>query len=176
MKSSKKYFFYALILGFLTMTGPIAIDVFVPIIPTLASNFNVHIGIIELTLTAVFAGNGLGQIFYGTIADRFGRKPVIIATLFIYFLTTIGAGLATNVEILIFWRFMQGLLMASGRILANAVARDLYQGEKLTRLITLILAIGILSSVFSAPIGGYIAENYEWHIVFVFMVNLCDNY
>ena len=169
MSEKRNYLFYALILGFLTMTGPIAIDVFVPIIPTLANDFNVNIGLIELSLTAIFAGNGLGQIIYGTIADRFGRKPVILITLFIYFITTIGAGLAINVETLIFWRFLQGLLMASGRILANAVARDLFESEKLTKLITLVMAICILSSIFSAPLGGYLAENHTWRTVFWFM-------
>ena len=169
MSENNKYLFYALILGFLTMTGPISIDVFVPIIPKLAREFEVNVGLIELSLTAIFAGNGLGQIIYGSIADRYGRKPVILTTLLIFFITTIGAGLASNIETLIFWRFFQGLLMASGRILANAVARDLFGRERLTKLITLVMAIGILSSLLSAPVGGYLAENYSWQMVFWFM-------
>ena len=169
MPENRNYLFYALILGFLTMTGPISIDVFVPMIPKLASEFAVNVGLIELSLTAIFAGNGLGQIIYGTIADRYGRKPVILATLFIFFITTIGAGFASNIETLIFWRFFQGLLMASGRILANAVARDLFERERLTKLITLVMAIGIISSLLSAPVGGYLAENHTWQTVFWFM-------
>ena len=169
MSEKRDYLFYALILGFLTMTGPIAIDVFVPIIPKISSEFNVKVGLIELSLTAIFIGNGLGQIIYGTVADRFGRKPIILITLFIYFVTTIGAGLSANSETLIFWRFIQGLLMAAGRILANAVARDLFEKERLTKLITLVMAVGILSSLFSAPFGGYLAENHAWQAVFWFM-------
>ena len=169
MPKNKNYLFYAVMLGFLTMTGPISIDVFVPIIPKLATGLSVNIGLIELSLTAIFVGNGLGQIIYGAIADRYGRKPVILITLFIFFITTVGAGMASNIETLIFWRFIQGLLMASGRILANAVARDLFERKRLTKLITLVMAIGILSSLLSAPIGGYLAENYNWQTVFWFM-------
>ena len=162
MSENRNYLFIALILGLLTMTGPISIDVFVPIIPKIAIDLHVTVGFIELSLTAIFAGNGLGQIIYGTISDKFGRKPVILTTLFIFLLTTIGAALSSNIEILIFWRFVQGLLMASGRILANAVARDLFEQEKLRKLITLVMAVGILSSLFSAPVGGYLAENHAW--------------
>ena len=169
MPKNKNYLFYAVVLGFLTMTGPISIDVFVPIIPKLATGLSVNLGLIELSLTAIFVGNGLGQIIYGAIADRYGRKPVILITLFIFFITTVGAGMASNIETLIFWRFIQGLLMASGRILANAVARDLFERKRLTKLITLVMAIGILSSLLSAPIGGYLAENYNWQTVFWFM-------
>jgi DHA1 family bicyclomycin/chloramphenicol resistance-like MFS transporter len=169
MSENRNYLFIALILGLLTMTGPISIDVFVPIIPKIAIDLHVTVGFIELSLTAIFAGNGLGQIIYGTISDKFGRKPVILTTLFIFLLTTVGAGLSSNIEILIFWRFVQGLLMASGRILANAVARDLFEQEKLRKLITLVMAVGILSSLFSAPVGGYLAENCAWQTVFWFM-------
>jgi DHA1 family bicyclomycin/chloramphenicol resistance-like MFS transporter len=169
MSEKRNYLFIALILGLLTMTGPISIDVFVPIIPKIAVDLQVNVGFIELSLTAIFAGNGLGQIIYGTISDKFGRKPVILTTLFIFLLTTIGAGLSSNIETLIFWRFFQGLLMASGRILANAVARDLFEQEKLRKLITLVMAVGILSSLFSAPVGGYLAENCAWQTVFWFM-------
>jgi len=166
---NRNYLFYALILGFLTMTGPISIDVFVPMIPKMASEFRTNVGMIELSLAAIFAGNGLGQIIYGAVADRYGRKPVILTTLFIFLITTLGAGLAEDIETLIFWRFFQGLLMASGRILANSVARDLFEHKMLTKLITLVMAIGILSSLLSAPVGGYLAENHNWQSVFWFM-------
>ena len=166
MSKKQEYLFYAIILGLLTMTGTVAVDLFVPAIPSISSDFNIGIGSIELSLAALFIGNGIGQIIYGSISDRFGRKPVILVSLLIYFITTVGAGLSTSIEILIIWRFFQGLLMASGRILANAVARDLFERDKLARFITVIMGVGILSSLFSAPLGGFLSENLRWPTVF----------
>ncbi len=166
MTEHKTYIFYAVILGFLTMTGPIAIDVFLPAVPLLAKDFQVSTGSVELSLTAIFAGNALGQIIFGPLSDRFGRKPIILSALIIYLISAIGSGFANNIETLIFWRFIQGLLVASGRILANAVARDLYNEERLTKLITTMWFIGLCFSISSAPIGGYLSENYSWRSVF----------
>ena len=151
MSKKQEYLFYAILLGLLTMTGTVAVDLFVPAIPSISSDFNIGIGSIELSLAALFIGNGIGQIIYGSISDRFGRKPVILVSLLIYFITTVGAGLSTNIEILIIWRFFQGLLMASGRILANAVARDLFERDRLARFITLIMGVGILLHFFQLP-------------------------
>ena len=82
---SQGYIFYACLLGFLTMIGPIAIDIFLPAVPAIAQGLNVGIGSIEFSLTAIFAGNALGQIIYGPLSDRFGRKPIIVLALLIYF-------------------------------------------------------------------------------------------
>ena len=166
MSKKQEYLFYALILGFLTMTGTVAVDLFIPAVPLISSDFKTGIGSIELSLASLFIGNGIGQIIYGSISDRFGRKPVILVSLLIYFITTIGAGLSTNIEILVIWRFFQGLMMASGRILANAVARDLFERDKLARFITIIMGVGIISSLFSAPLGGFLSENFTWRTVF----------
>jgi MFS transporter, DHA1 family, multidrug resistance protein len=169
MSDRRTYLFYALALGFLTMIGPISIDTFLPMIPSMAKGLNVGIGSIEFSLTAIFSGNAIGQILYGPLADRFGRRPIIIIALFVFFVATIGAGLATDIETLVYWRFLQGLMMASGRILANSVARDLYEREKLAKMITVIMVVGIMSSIGSAPLGGYLSEHYSWPTVFWFM-------
>ena len=84
MSKKQEYLFYAIILGLLTMTGTVAVDLFVPAIPSISSDFNIGIGSIELSLAALFIGNGIGQIIYGSISDRFGRKPVILVSLLIY--------------------------------------------------------------------------------------------
>jgi len=103
------------------------------------------------------------------LADRYGRKPIILLALFIYFAATIGAGLASDVGSLVFWRFVQGLVTASGRILANSVARDLFEREKLAKLITAFMLIGALSTLGSAPLGGYLSEHFPWQTIFWFM-------
>ena len=169
MSDRRIFILYATLLGFLTMLGPIAIDAFLPMVPAIADGLGVGIGSIELSLTAIFTGNALGQIIYGPLADRFGRKPIILLALFIYFAATVGAGLSDTIGTLVFWRFIQGLVIAAGRILANSVARDLYDKEKLAKMITTFMLIGALSTLGSAPLGGYLSEHYSWQTIFIFM-------
>jgi DHA1 family bicyclomycin/chloramphenicol resistance-like MFS transporter len=166
MSKRRLLLFYALLLGYLTMVGPIAIDGFLPAVPAIANGLGVGISSIEFSLTAIFAGNALGQILYGPLADRFGRKPIILLTLSIYFAATIGAGLSETVGSLVFWRFLQGLVLASGRILSNAVSRDLFERDKLAKLITGFMLVGAASTLGAGPLGGYLSENFSWQSIF----------
>ena len=79
----------AILLGGLAMLGPISIDIFLPAVPSMAQDLGVGIGSIELTLTAIFTGTAFGQIIYGPLSDRFGRKPVILVALCLYGASTI---------------------------------------------------------------------------------------
>ncbi len=169
MPDRRHFIFYIILLGFLTMIGPISIDGFLPMVPLIAESLNVGIGSVEFSLTAIFAGNAVGQIIYGPLSDRFGRKPIILLALSIYITATIGAGLSSSIGTLVFWRFAQGLVIASGRILANAVARDLFEREKLAKAITGYMAIGALSTLGSAPLSGYLSEIFPWQSIFIFM-------
>ena len=159
----------ALLLGGLAMLGPISIDLFLPAIPAMAEDLGVSIGSIELTLTAIFAGIAFGQILYGPLSDKFGRKPVILVTLFLFGTSTIAVAQATTLEPIIFWRFVQGILSASGRIIANAVARDQFEGERLGKLISLIFLVSISASVLNPIVGGLLVSTYGWQSVFLGM-------
>ena len=151
------------------MLGPISIDIFLPAVPSMAEDLGVSIGSIELTLTAIFAGTAFGQILYGPLSDRFGRKPVILVTLFLFGTSTIAVAQASSLEPIVFWRFLQGMLLASGRIIANAAARDQYDGERLGKLISLIFIVSISASVLNPIVGGLLVANYSWQSVFLGM-------
>ena len=159
----------AILLGGLAMLGPISIDIFLPVIPNMSEDLNVSIGNIELTLTAIFLGNAFGQILYGPLSDRFGRKPVILVTLFLFGATTIAVGQASTLEPILLWRFVQGILLASGRIIANAAARDQYEGERLGKLISLIFIVSCSASVINPLLGGILVANFGWQSVFLVM-------
>ena len=165
----KAYLPMAILLGGLAMLGPISIDIFLPAVPNMAEDLNVSIGNIELTLTAIFLGNAFGQILYGPLSDRFGRKPVILVTLFLFGGTTVAVGQASTLEPILLWRFVQGVLLASGRIIANAAARDQYEGERLGKLISLIFIVSCSASVINPLLGGILVANFGWQSVFLVM-------
>ena len=144
---SSSYLLICFILGLLAMMGPISIDILLPILPAMASGLTVTISQIEFTMTAIFAGSAFGQILYGPISDRLGRKTVILSSLFLYILTVLILSLSASFILVFILRFIQGLLMASGRIIANAAARDLFEGKQLARLISTIYFISIAASI-----------------------------
>lgn len=159
----------SILLGGLAMTGPISIDGFLPAMPSIAKDLGVSIGSVELSLTAIFAGNALGQILYGPLSDRYGRKSIALIAIFIFGVSSVGLSLSGSLGPIIFWRFIQGVCLASGRIIANAAARDQYEKERLGKLVSLIFIVSVSSSVFTPLIGGYVAETYNWQSVFVLM-------
>ena len=141
MPTRKIYFFYAVALGFLTMTGPVAIDLFLPAIPIIAESFHISTVSVELSLTAIFAGNALGQLVYGPLSDRFGRKPIILSAMLIYFISAIGSGLASNIHI----KLLRGNIGVSRD---HKKAVNIFGFILLTLLITIVLKLDIITLSF----------------------------
>ena len=157
------------LLGAMAMLGPLSIDIVLPVLPTMAQELGEPMGRIELSMTAIFAGGAVGQIIYGPLSDRYGRKPVILVALILFTISTIAVSRATTLEPIIFWRFIQGLVMASGRIIANAAARDQFDRERLGKLISLIFLVSVSASVINPLIGGFMVTNFGWQSVFLVM-------
>jgi DHA1 family bicyclomycin/chloramphenicol resistance-like MFS transporter len=167
MATRRSFMFYAVMLGILTMMMPLGTDIFLASMPAFARDYGMSVGAAELTLAAFFAGNAVGQIFWGPLSDRFGRKPIIVIAVASYFLAALAIAFSDNFTLAVILRVVQGAAASSGRILANAVSRDLYDREKLAQLISFVMAAGAISAIVTGPLGGFIAEHFDWQAAFI---------
>ena len=156
--------FLTIILGLLATLGPIGQDMYIPSIPKIAADLGTTTNLVIFSVSAVLFGNAIGQMVHGPLADRFGRKPVIMGVL-ILFIASSGAALwATSIEVLVVLRFFQGLAQSGGRILANAIARDYFEKERLGKLMSDIMFVTAIGTVVAPISGGFIAQHLPWQV------------
>ena len=165
----KALLFLTIILGLLNMLGPIGIDMFLAGVPNIAEGLGTTPNRVIASISMVMLGNAFGQLILGPLSDRFGRKPIILLTLFIFAGSALASGLSPSIEYLIFWRFIQGLAISSGRILAAAVARDLFDREQLGKMMADILFVTAMAAIMFPIIGGQIAQHLPWQWLFLAM-------
>ena len=151
-----------ILLGVLAMLGPIAHDIFVPAIPIIADGLNSTTSQVSVSISAIFLGSAIGTLFLGPLADRFGRKVIILWVLGIYTVAAIAGALSPNAEMLIISRFFQGLAVAGGKVLSATVARDLFEKETLGKAMSIIMFMAAISAVIAPLVGGYAANYLPW--------------
>jgi DHA1 family bicyclomycin/chloramphenicol resistance-like MFS transporter len=148
----------ALLLG----TQPITTDLYLPALPGLAADLGSPMGSTQLTLSALLFAFGLGQLLLGPAADRFGRRPVLLAGLAGYVLASFGSALAPDIAALVAWRALQGLGMAAAVVCARAMVRDLYAPAEGARVMSKALSgLGLLALA-SPLLGGVLASTLGW--------------
>ncbi|MEU6475512.1 multidrug effflux MFS transporter [Streptomyces sp. NPDC047017] len=156
-----------LILGGLTATPPLAMDMYLPSLPEVTRSLHAPAATVQLTLTACLAGMALGQLVVGPMSDRWGRRRPLLAGLAVYVLATALCALAPNVEVLVAFRLAQGLAGAAGIVIARAVVRDLYDGVAMARFFSTLMLISGVAPIVAPLIGGQILRVTDWRGVFV---------
>ncbi|WP_439942930.1 multidrug effflux MFS transporter [Streptomyces sp. BBFR115] len=156
-----------LILGGLTATPPLAMDMYLPSLPGVTRSLHAPAATVQLTLTACLAGMALGQLVVGPMSDRWGRRRPLLAGLAVYVLATALCALAPNVETLVAFRLAQGLAGAAGIVIARAVVRDLYDGVAMARFFSTLMLISGVAPIVAPLIGGQILRITDWRGVFV---------
>ena len=155
--------------GGLMAMAVISTDVFVPALPALAEYFGTDASVIALTLSVYLAGFALGQLAYGPLSDRFGRRPPLLSGVLIFVVASAACVVAPTIETLIAARFFQAIGACSGQVIMRAVLRDGHTPAETTRMLAYATgAMGITSAV--APVlGAYILQAFGWRLVFVLM-------
>lgn len=155
------------LLAALTSLGPLSTDMYLPSLPAIGLYFGRSIADVQMTLSAFLIGFAAGQVFYGPLADRHGRRPVLLAGLGLFTAATIGCALAPNLETLIFARFVQALGASGPIVLARSIVRDLYVLERAGReLARMGMIMGLVPAI--APvIGGVLEVSFGWRASFL---------
>jgi MFS transporter, DHA1 family, multidrug resistance protein len=154
------------VLGGLTMFGPLSLDLYLPALPQLADDLNASASAAQLTITACLVGLAVGQLVAGPMSDRFGRRRPLMIGLVTYVLASVACALAPSVTVLVVLRLIQGLAGAAGIVISRAVARDLYSGSALMIFFSRLLLIAGLAPVLAPVLGGQLSRIMSWRGIF----------
>lgn len=169
-KPGNKNRYIILILGLLTAIGPFSIDMYLPAFPDIARGLNTSVSKVMLSLSSFFIGISAGQLIYGPLLERFGRKKPLYAGLIIYLLASIGCALSTTVDALIMFRLLQALGGCAGMVAARAMVRDLFEVKKNAKIFSLLMLVVAVSPILAPTLGGYITAGFGWRYVFAMLI------
>lgn len=166
-RSKWQDFFLVLILGLLNTIGPFSIDMYLPAFPEIAADLHTDIPNVALSVSTYFLGFAAGQILYGPLLDRFGRKKPLYIGLSFYIVATIICGLSNSINALLVLRAMQALSGCVGAVAALAMVRDFYPPDKSASIISLLLLVIGLSPLLAPTAGSFVSDAWGWRYVFV---------
>jgi DHA1 family bicyclomycin/chloramphenicol resistance-like MFS transporter len=159
----------ALLAG-LSAFGPLTTDMYLPSLPEIARELDASTAQVQLTISAYLIGFAVGQIVYGPVSDRHGRRPVLLVAIMLYCAASLACALSSSIDMLIGARFLQAVGGCGGVVLTRAVVRDLYSGVRAGRELSLIAAVMALAPVMAPIAGGVVQTGFGWRAVFLVLV------
>ncbi|MGE0230731.1 MAG: multidrug effflux MFS transporter [Flavobacteriaceae bacterium] len=147
--------------------APIGLNIPLPALPSIARTFGVDYGVAQYIVTVYLISVAIGQLIYGPLADRFGRKPVMVAGLVIYCAGSLAAFFAPDAMVLIFARGVQALGGCAGIVVGRAMVRDMFEHTKAASVLSYITVAIVITPMMSPALGGLIEEAYGWRFVFL---------
>lgn len=167
-----KKFYLILILGLLTAIGPFSIDMYLPAFPDIAVNLHSTVAQVMLSLSSFFIGISVGQLIYGPLLERLGRKKPLYAGLCIYLLASVGCAMAKSVDALIWFRLLQALGGCAGMVAARAIVRDLFEVHENAKVFSLLMLVVAVSPIIAPTLGGYLTAAFGWRYVFAVLIGV----
>ncbi|MFZ1950819.1 MAG: multidrug effflux MFS transporter [Pseudolabrys sp.] len=158
------------LLAALSAIGPLTTDMYLPSLPDIAWQLDASTPQVQFTISAYLIGFAIGQIFYGPVSDRHGRKPVLLAAIALYCVASLVCALSTSIEMLIVARAFQALGGSGGIVLTRAIVRDIYSGARAGRELSLIASVMALAPVLAPIVGGVLQTGFGWRAVFLTLV------
>lgn len=169
MKLSPGTAAFTIFLGALTAVGPLSTDMYLPSLPAIALAFAADTGATQLTLSVHLIGFAGSQLFYGPLADRYGRRPVLLCGFTLYIAGCFVSLFVGSIEELIAARFFQAIGGGASVVLARAIVRDLYEGPAAGQMLARMAAIMGIVPALAPMLGGVIEAGYGWKMNFVAM-------
>jgi DHA1 family bicyclomycin/chloramphenicol resistance-like MFS transporter len=164
--------FFILILGALTALSPFSIDMYLPAFPKIAEAFSSTTAQVSLSLSSYFIGLSVGQLFYGPLLDRFGRKKPLYFGLVIYILATLGCLASNSIETLVALRFLQAIGGCAANVAAFAMVRDLFSVKESSKVFSLLVLILGVSPLLAPTVGGFVTMALGWQWVFLVLAGI----
>lgn len=157
------------VLACLGMVGALAIDTYLPSIPAIGRAFEVGPVAVQQTLSVFLFTFAFMMLFYGTLSDSFGRRPVILVALAVYTLASAGAAMAPTFGWLLVFRALQGLSAGAGSVIGQAIVQDRFSGADAQRIMSHIMMVFGLAPAIAPILGGWLHVAFGWRATFVFL-------
>jgi DHA1 family bicyclomycin/chloramphenicol resistance-like MFS transporter len=168
--TTKKYIQLILILGSLTALGPFSIDMYLPGFSGIAKDLHTTVAKVSMSLSSYFIGISVGQLLYGPLLDRFGRKKPLFIGLMVYILASLGCVYVADIDTFIGLRFIQAIGSCAATVASVAMVRDLFPVKDIPKVFSLLMLVLGLSPMLAPTIGGYVTEDFGWHTVFFILM------
>lgn len=156
----------AFLLAAMSALGPFSIDLYLPALPAIGAHLQSSPAAIQMTIAIFSIGSGMGQLAFGPLSDRFGRRWPALIGLALYIAASAGCALAVNVEQLIVARFLQALGVCAGQVVARALLADIFAPRDLARFSSLLTMITLVAPIIGPLLGGYIFTAFGWRPLF----------
>lgn len=169
--SNIKTFEFIALMAFLMSNVALSIDAILPALLDIGLALNVSDNNqLQLIVTMIFLGLGLGEIVFGTLSDSFGRKPIVYIGVSVFVLASLLIVFAPSLEVFLFGRVLQGVGLSAARSVSVAIIRDTYQGDAMARIMSFIMTIFILVPMLAPLLGQFILNAYNWQAIFYFQL------
>lgn len=164
-----KHFQLILILGSMTALGPFSIDMYLPGFSGIAADLNTTVAKVSMSLSSYFIGISAGQLLYGPLLDRFGRKKPLFVGLLVYILASLGCVFVNDIHTFIGLRFVQAVGSCAATVASLAMVRDLFPVKETPNVLSKLMLVVGLSPMLAPTAGGYVTTYYSWHMVFLIL-------
>lgn len=158
--------FLLILLGMLTAFGPFVTDMYLPSLPSMGEYFSTSSSMIQLGLTTSMIGLAVGQIFFGPLSDRYGRRMPLLSGMWLFIVSTLLCLFSQTIEQFVAFRLLQGIAGAGGIVISRSVATDKYSGHELAKMLAVIGAINGVAPVAAPIVGGLLTDAIGWKGIF----------
>ncbi len=170
IKKENSIRFLLILLGMLTAFGPFVTDMYLPSLPSMADYFSANSSQVQLGLTTSMIGLALGQIFFGPLSDKYGRRPLLLVSMALFIVSTLLCLFVPDIYSFIALRLIQGIAGAGGIVISRSVATDKFSGKELAKMLAVIGAINGVAPVAAPVAGGLLTDTLGWKGIFVVLL------
>ncbi len=164
--SDKQRLWMLAILSALMAFASISTDLYLPAMPAMAKSLHADAGQLELTISGYLIGFSLGQLLWGPVGDRYGRRLPVALGLLLFIAGSAGCALSTTAPMMIGWRAVQAVGACASVVLARAMIRDLYEGHRAAQMLSTLMTVMAVAPLLGPSIGGILLESGSWHLIF----------